>query len=83
MPHIDSELCDMAGSFYFEIIDFVSGYWQLPLAEESQEVLSFMSSKHVEQPTRCTQGAKNPGANFQSTGERLFTYPRAHQGLGG
>ena len=78
MPHIDSELCDMAGSFYFAIIDFVSRYWQLPLAEESQELLSFMSSKHVVQPTRCIQGAKHAGANFQSKVEPLFTNIREH-----
>ena len=78
MPHIDSELCDMAGSLYFAIIYFVIGYWQLPLAEESQELLSFMSSKHFVQPTRCTQGAKNADANFQSKVEPLFTIIREH-----
>ena len=78
IAQIDSELCDMAGSFYFAIIDFVSVYWQLPLAEESQELLSFISCKHFVQPTRCTQGAKNAGANFQSKIEPLFTNIREH-----
>lgn len=73
MPHIDSELSDMAGSLCFDVIDFVSGYWQLPLNESSQELLSFMTANMVVQPTRCTQGAKNAGANFQSKVEPLFT----------
>ena len=42
MPHIDSELSDMAESKVFATIEFVSGYLQLPLAEHSQELLSFM-----------------------------------------
>lgn len=58
MPHIDLKLFDMTGNLFFAIIDFVSGYWQLPLIEEKQELLSFMRSKDVVQPTRFTQGAK-------------------------
>lgn len=72
MPHIDSELADLAGSKHFALIDFPSGYWQLPLDEDSQELLSFMTPTTVIQPKRCTQGAKNAGPNFQSKVEPLF-----------
>ena len=66
MPDIDSEMADLAGSKFFAVIDFVSGYWQLPLDKKSQLLLSFMTTNKVVCPTRCTQGAKNAGANFQS-----------------
>jgi len=72
MPHIESELSDMAGSTCFASIDFPSGYWQLPLHEDSQEYLSFATANRIIQPTRCTQGAKNCTANFQSKVEPLF-----------
>lgn len=35
MPNIDSELGDLRDSKSFVSTEFVSGYWQLPLAEES------------------------------------------------
>lgn len=72
MPHLDAELGDIAGSKYFATIDFVSGYWQLPLEEVSQELLSFMTSNKVIQPTRCTQGEKSAASNFQAKVEPLF-----------
>jgi len=72
MPHIDSELSDMVGSKCFSSIDFTSGYWQLPLHEDSQEYLCFATANRVIQPTRCTQGAKNCAANFQAKVEPLF-----------
>ena len=31
MPHVDSEVYDFSGSTCFAVIDFPSGYWQLPL----------------------------------------------------
>lgn len=73
LSHIDSKLGDIAGSKYFAIIDFVSGYWQLPLAEECQELLSFMATNREVQPIRSTQGAKNSGPNFQAKMEQLFS----------
>ena len=72
MPHIDSEMADLAGSKFFAVIDSVSGYWQLPLDKRSQLLLSFMNTNKVVCPTRCTQGGKNAGANFQSKVEPLF-----------
>ena len=31
MPHVESEVLDFAGSKFFAVVDFVSGYWHLPL----------------------------------------------------
>ena len=36
MPHIDAELVDVLGTKAFALIDFVSGFWQLPLESQSQ-----------------------------------------------
>lgn len=36
MPHIESELSDLSGATCFAKLDFVSGYWQLPVHPNSQ-----------------------------------------------
>lgn len=35
IPHLEAEMSDFHGSTVFAGIAFVSGYWQLPLAEDS------------------------------------------------
>jgi hypothetical protein len=72
MPHLESELADLASSTYFATIDFASGYWQLPLSETSQSLHSFVTPQGIFQPTRMLQGARNSGANFQSRVELCF-----------
>lgn len=72
MPHLESECADFAGSQCFASIDFCSGYWQLPLDEESQNALSFITHEGIWQPTRTPQGAKNSACNFQSRVEPCF-----------
>lgn len=72
MPHIQSETGDLNGGVLVASIYFVSGYWQTPLDNDSQELVSFIYKKKVVKPTRCTQGEKNAGPNFQATVEPLF-----------
>ena len=73
MPNLDAEIADMKYSKCFASIDFVSGYWQLPMAEESQPLHAFMTNNAVVQPTRTLQGGRNSGANFQGKVEPLFS----------
>lgn len=72
MPHIDSEVYDFSGSDCFATVDFVSGYWQLPLDKESRAAHSIITPNGVYSPTRTQQGATNSVANFQSKVEPLF-----------
>ena len=72
MPHIDAELVDVLGTKAFALIDFVSGFWQLPLERQSQNLLAFQTMDRIIKPTRTTQGAKNSAPNFQSKVEPLF-----------
>lgn len=72
MRHVDSEVYDFAGSNSFATVDFVSGYWQLPLHAELQSIHSIVTSKWSYSPTRTQQGAVNSVANFQSGVEPLF-----------
>lgn len=72
MPHIDSEIYDLSESNSFATIDFVSGYWQLPLDKQSQAAHSIITPNGVYSPTRTQQGATNSVANFQGKVEPLF-----------
>lgn len=71
-PNIESEIGDLRTSLCFPSIDLVSGYWQLPLAEKSQKLHTFMTTKEYFMPIRTLQGSRNSGANFQSKVEPCF-----------
>ena len=72
MPHIDSELMDLADSRCFAQIDFVSGYWQLPLKKSSQTYHGFITHQGTYVPTRVMQGSRNGPVYFQQTVEPCF-----------
>jgi len=42
-PRIDESLGALAGSKYFSTLDFVSGYWQVPLSSGAQEKAAFIT----------------------------------------
>jgi hypothetical protein len=56
MPHMDIILKKLAGSRYFSTVDCFKGYWQFPLAEESQEYMSFATPEGICTSTRLSQG---------------------------
>lgn len=76
MPNIESEIGDLRDSRFFASIDFVSRYWQLQLAEQSQPLHAFMTTKATVMPTRTLQGSSNSGSNFQSRAELRFRHMR-------
>ena len=42
LPHIQEALESMAGSSHFSSMDFKSGFWQIKMAPESQQYMTFM-----------------------------------------
>lgn len=72
MPNFESELSDFRKSRFFASIDSVSGYWQLPLARDSQPVHTFLTAKMCVKPTQTLQGGRNAVANFQGKVEPCF-----------
>ena len=65
MPNLESEIGDMRDSTCYASIDFPSGFWQLPLAEQSQPLYGFITDSAVYMPTRTIQGGSNSAQNFQ------------------
>ena len=78
MPHLLSETSDFAGSTAFAVIDFASGYWQLPVEEASQESQSIITPQGVYASSRTLQGSVNAAANFQGKVEPLYSCIRSH-----
>ena len=72
MPNLPVALEHAAGKECFGLFDFMKGFWQLPLATESQEILSYMTDKAIYTPTRVPQGCSDAALHFQKTMEHCF-----------
>ena len=72
MPHIDSEVYDFAGSKVFAVLDFVSGYWQLPVDPESWDSCGIVTPRGTVSSTRVLPGLTNATSFFQISVEPLF-----------
>ena len=72
MPHLESHFQDIQGSTCFANLDLAHGYWQIPLAEESQEMMSIQTPIGVYSSRRLLQGGSDSGNHFQAVlGERF------------
>ncbi len=72
MPHLESLLQDIEGSICFANVDLAHGYWQIPLAEESQEMMSIQTPIGVYSSRRLVQGGSDSGNHFQAVlGEKF------------
>jgi transposase InsO family protein len=73
MPNLEIELGKLSTAKVFSKIDFKKGYWQIPLAKESQELFSFVTHSQVFTPNRLPQGWKNSVGIFQSIMKNLLS----------
>ena len=72
MPHLESLLQDVEGSTCFASFDLAHGYWQIPLAKESQEMMSIQTPIGVYSSRRLLQGGSDSGNHFQAVlGEKF------------
>lgn len=67
MPDLSVDLEDVKGARCFALFDFIEGYWQLALADECQEMLSYMTHRKVYTPRRVPQGCTDAALFFQAT----------------
>ncbi|OWY99161.1 hypothetical protein PHMEG_00029891, partial [Phytophthora megakarya] len=67
MPNLQVDIENVEGARFFGLFDFIKGYWQLALAEECQEWLSYMAHRKVYTPRRVPQGCTDAALFFQST----------------
>lgn len=71
MPHADTMQAKLTGFKLWFNLDFLYGYWQFSLAEDSRECQSFHTSFGVYPPNRMLHGGSNIVVYFQSSMESL------------
>ena len=64
LPRIEDILASLEGSKYFTCLDLKSGYWQIPLDEDSKEKTAFTSFMGLYNFWKMPFGFSNSGAIF-------------------
>ena len=72
MPYLPTRTSKVNGKSIFMKGDFIKGFWQLPLHENSQEILSFQTDEGVYTPTRVPQGTVDSALHFQGIMNCVF-----------
>lgn len=67
LPNIEECLESLSGKKYFSQLDFASGFWQIPMANNSKELTAFRTEDGLFQFTRMPFGLTNAPASFQRT----------------
>ena len=65
MPNQESDMLDLLSAKFFGKLDLLQGYWQMPLAEEAQEIFTITTPFGMYTPRRVPQGVLNATAYFQ------------------
>ncbi|KAF0683206.1 Aste57867_24724 [Aphanomyces stellatus] len=71
MPFQVEILEHVQGAVVLAVFDLIKGFWQMPLAEASRQVLSFMVNGKIMTPTRVMQGHVDCALYFQKTMENV------------
>lgn len=72
MPHLEAHLQQCEGSQCYANLDFCHGFWQIPLAKASQEIMSIMTHVGIFSPTRTLQGGSDSGCYFHDVTRDKF-----------
>ena len=72
MPILENEVKKCQGAKYFMTFDFLKGFFQIPIHEDSQHYFSFMTDRGVYTPTRIPQGAVDSPIYFHACLSQIF-----------
>ena len=65
LPNVDDCLATLAGSQYFTTLDCQSGYWQVPMDEDSKAITAFQAGNYFFEYEVMPFGLKNAPSAFQ------------------
>ena len=65
LPRIDDSLAALGGGRWFSTLDLTSGYWQIPVEEESKEKTAFISASGLYEFNVLPFGLSNSPSTFQ------------------
>ena len=72
LPRIDDILDCLGGAFYFSVLDFCSGYFQIPLAEDSEQYMAFTTLEGLFEFSVMAFGLRNAPSTFQRLMETVL-----------
>ncbi|MGH2622471.1 MAG: reverse transcriptase domain-containing protein, partial [Sphingobacterium sp.] len=72
LPNISDLLDETSGSKFFSLLDLQAGFWQIPMAKESQPYTAFRTQEGHFEFTVMPFGLKNAPATFQRWTGGLF-----------
>ncbi|XP_078476934.1 uncharacterized protein LOC144737926 isoform X1 [Lampetra planeri] len=73
LPRMDKSLDALSGARYFSTLDLLSGFWQLPLDEESKPKTAFRTPGGLFQFNRLPMGLHSSPATFQRLMELVLS----------
>lgn len=73
VPNIDDILTYLGNSKYFSTLDMYSGFWQVPISEDSKQYTAFQTQGHgLWEFNYMSFGLCNAPATFQALADRVF-----------
>jgi len=72
LPILELNFQHIENAAWFSSLDAFKGFWQFPLAEESQEVYFFLTELSVFTPTRSIQVSTDSAHAFQAGMMEVF-----------
>ena len=72
MPRIDELIDKISPVTYISTLDCTSGYWQIPVEEQSKDKTAFKTNKGLFEWNVLSFGLKNASATFQRTVNKIL-----------
>eukprot|EP00903_Cladosiphon_okamuranus_P017435 g16059.t1 len=72
MPNQEESMHRLSEATCYGSLDMLQGYWQMPLAPDSQEIFTIVGPGGLYTPTRVPQGVLNATSYFQATMTELL-----------